>query len=140
MLKIISKLVFRVASRTKLPSSDDLVVADEAFDSPLAIVFPTVGGSGISCCTIPYILGLNNRLSSLFSDIENLRICLYCLLKLWKFVFKVKSKTPLNKRTKIVYDLKCNECPVGYVGLICRYLNTRVSKHRRDCRLGSPPL
>lgn len=93
-LTIINKLLFVVESRRLLPESDDLVVIDGPLGSPQVIVLPPVADSGesdIFRCTIPYVVGLSKRLSSLLSDIENFQICLYHLLKICNSFFKVNK-------------------------------------------------
>lgn len=54
-----------------------------------------------SRCTILYIVGLINRLSSLFSSVEDLRVCLHYLLK----VGALFSDCRLGKNTSVIASL-----------------------------------
>ena len=53
-------------------------------------------------------------------------------------LMQVKSRTPEQKQTGVVYKIPCKECPEVYVGETKRTLKVRLSEHRQAVKRGDP--
>ena len=44
----------------------------------------------------------------------------------------VKDPTPLKKRSEVIYNIPCMDCPKSYVGETLQHLQKRISRHKSD--------
>lgn len=51
-----------------------------------------------------------------------------------KFFSKIKSKTPIEVQSNVIYRIPCRSCNKCYIGQTGRYLKERVYEHKNDCR------
>jgi hypothetical protein len=81
---------------------------------------------------------LNKLFSSAYPHIQ-LRVIFKPICRLSNF-FHFKDRIPLNLRSHVVYQFKCQCCNALYLGKTCRHLHTRISEHRGISALTGNPL
>lgn len=83
---------------------------------------------------IPYVRNLSEKIKHLLLDV-NVNVAFKSENTIKKHFFtKLKDKTDVNLQSNVVYKIPCLECEKIYIGQTGRYLKTRMSEHRRDCR------
>lgn len=80
---------------------------------------------------LPYIKGLSSQFQNLFLK-HNITVCHKGHNLLSKNFSKLKTKTPKNKISNIVYEIPCNDCPGVYIGQTSQYLENRIKSHKYD--------
>ena len=93
-----------------------------------------VGGSGGKPrrISIPYVEGLSDRLRKVFRQ-HSIQTSTKPVNSLRQALVHVKDKTPHEKRSHLVYGLKCphSDCDRTYVGETQQAIKKRASQHRR---------
>ena len=93
-----------------------------------------VGGSGGKPrrISIPYVEGLSDRLRKVFRQ-HSIQTSTKPVNSLRQALVHVKDKTPHEKRSHLVYGLKCphSDCDSTYVGETQQAIKKRASQHRR---------
>ena len=51
---------------------------------------------------------------------------------------RVKTRIPEEKKTGVIYEVPCKECPQTYIGETKRTLNVRLSEHKQAVKRGDP--
>jgi hypothetical protein len=81
--------------------------------------------------TLPYINGLSQPLQTLFKK-QNITVCHKACNLLSNCFSKLKSKTPKNKKSNVIYQIPCNDCSGLYIGQTSQYLENRLKGHKYD--------
>lgn len=63
---------------------------------------------------------------------SNISVCHKGYNTLKKHFSRLKSKIPTNKKTHIVYQIPCQDCPNVYIGQTAQYLENRLKGHKYD--------
>ena len=87
--------------------------------------------------TIPYVRGVAERICKVLTNF-NVRVHFKPLCKLSSFFNIPKDPVSLELTRGVVYQLKCRDCDIVYVGQTKNSLKTRVSQHRAASRLLQP--
>ena len=89
--------------------------------------------------SLPYVEGLSDRLRKVFRQHS---IQVYCkpTNSLRHALVHVKDKTPPEKRSHVIYGLKCphSNCDKTYVGETLQAVKKRASQHRRPTQGDQP--
>ena len=82
-------------------------------------------------CKIPYVKNLSEKLAKdLKSDLMTIAFKNENTIK--NTFSKLKTKTPKDFESNVVYKIPCSQCNGVYIGQTGRYLKTRVSDHKRS--------
>ena len=81
--------------------------------------------------SIPYVNELSENLQKLFKKYD-INICHKNFNLLSKNFSKLKAKTPMNKKSNIIYQIPCNNCSGIYIGQTSQYLENRLKSHKYD--------
>lgn len=81
--------------------------------------------------SLPYIEGLSHQFQKLFKE-YNIDVCHKGHNLLAGNFSKLKTTTPKNKRSNIVYKIPCNDCEGAYIGQTSQYLENRIKSHKYD--------
>jgi hypothetical protein len=81
--------------------------------------------------SVPYVPDLSEKLQRYLAK-ENITICHKSHNILNKYYSKLKTKTAKNKKTHIIYQIPCNNCPGVYIGQTTQYLQNRLNGHKYD--------
>ena len=87
-------------------------------------------------CT-PYIRGLSEKIAKVCAPL-GVKPVFRPRRTLKRELMQVKSRTPEQKQTGVVYKIPCKECPEVYVGETKRTLKVRLSEHRQAVKRGDP--
>ena len=87
-------------------------------------------------CT-PYIRGLSEKIAKVCAPL-GVKPVFRPKRTLKRELMQVKSRTPEQKQTGVVYKIPCKECPEVYVGETKRTLKVRLSEHRQAVKRGDP--
>ena len=82
---------------------------------------------------IPYIENLSERVAKELTN-ENIRIAFKSENTINRCFSKLKSTTPNEIKSGLVYQIPCADCEGVYIGQTGRYLKTRISEHQRSTR------
>lgn len=79
---------------------------------------------------------LTNKLKTLLTT-ANSKVALYNTKTIGNTLFtKLKDKIPITKKTNVVYEIKCNNCPNNvYIGQTSQNLEKRIYQHKYDCNI-----
>lgn len=80
---------------------------------------------------LPYIEGLSQQFQKLFKK-YNITVCHKGYNLLSNNFSRLKTKTPKNKKSNIVYKIPCNNCEGVYIGQTSQYLENRIKSHKYD--------
>lgn len=75
----------------------------------------------------PYIQGLFT-----FKKKNNITVCHKGHNLLSNNFSKLKSKTPTNKKSNLIYQIPCNNYEGVYIGQTSQYLENRIKSHKYD--------
>lgn len=80
---------------------------------------------------LPYIPGLAEKFKFSFkqTDIKPIFTNSFTNKKLFT---NLKSKTPTEKESSVVYEINCKDCDKSYIGQTKRYLQERIKSHKYD--------
>ena len=92
----------------------------------------------------PYITGVSHTLKRVLAD-RSIRVILkLCysevirvILKPCNLLVKPKNPVPLLKRSDVVYQVRCSDCPISYIGETKRHLKIRIEEHKRAVSIAS---
>lgn len=84
-----------------------------------------------SYLSLPYINGLSQKLQNLFKKYK-INVCHKAYNLLTSNFSKLKSKTPNNKKSNVVYKIPCENCDSVYIGQTSQYLENRIKSHKYD--------
>ena len=88
--------------------------------------------------TIPYVAGLSERIKKAMKT-HGIRTSFKPHSKLYNQLVHVKDKTPKERKTNIIYGVKCqknHDCREAYVGETKQSLKARMYQHRRPSTAG----
>lgn len=81
--------------------------------------------------SIPYITGLSEQIQKNLKK-HNITICHKGNNLLKSNYSKLKTETPLLKKSHVVYEIPCNECNSVYIGNTRQNLESRLRGHKYD--------
>jgi hypothetical protein len=81
--------------------------------------------------SLPFINNLSQPFQSYFKN-HNITVCHKGYNLLSKNFSTLKSKTPKNKKSNIIYQIPCNDCDGVYIGQTSQYLENRLKSHKYD--------
>lgn len=117
---LLKKIIFGVPTRNPI---DRRQIAVEL--TPAAFTYKS----------LPYYVGLSDRIASLFNQIPGIKFAYYNCKKIGDIYTSLKDKTPPLQQSDVVYSVKCGDCPKIYIGQTGRNLSARITSHRSDIRL-----
>jgi hypothetical protein len=82
---------------------------------------------------LPFVNGLSQNLQNVFKKYD-ITICHKANNLLSRNFSKLKSKTPQNKKSNIIYQIPCDNCHGIYIGQTSQYLENRIKSHKYDKR------
>lgn len=82
----------------------------------------------------PYIPGLSERLRKSL-NCHNLTLSCKTTNKIGNIYTRTKYKIPREQKSKVVYQIKCQDCNAIYIGITKQKLKDRMAKHRSDVHL-----
>lgn len=82
---------------------------------------------------IPYIKGLSETVSRLLES-DTVKIAYKPENTLKKYFTQLKTKTPIDYQSNVIYKIPCQNCNCCYIGQTGRYLRTRLLEHQRSVR------
>lgn len=83
---------------------------------------------------IPYVRQLSEKIKQTLTS-ENINIAFKSENTIKKkFFTKLKSRTPIDLQSNVIYQIPCKNCDKSYIGQTGRYLNTRKKEHIRDVK------
>lgn len=80
---------------------------------------------------LPFVNGLSQQLQGLHKK-YNITICHKAHNLLANNFSKLKSVTPLNKRSNVIYEIPCSNCAQVYIGQTSQWLENRLKGHKYD--------
>ncbi|KAG4077397.1 hypothetical protein HA402_009798 [Bradysia odoriphaga] len=81
-----------------------------------------------------YVAGLSERLRKTLGKYD-LTISCKSTNKIGDIYSRMKYTIPKANKSKLIYNVKCNECDVTYVGMTKQKLKDRMAKHKSDVHL-----
>lgn len=91
-------------------------------------------GNHINYISLPYVNGLSQPLKKLYSK-HNINICHKAHNLLSENYSKLKTQVPKNKKSKVVYEMKCKVCEGIYIGQTSQLLENRIKSHKYDKKM-----
>lgn len=82
----------------------------------------------------PYVPGLSERLKKSLND-YNLTLSCKTKNKIGNIYTRTKYTIPKELKSKVVYQVKCQDCNAVYIGITKQKLKDRMAKHRSDIHL-----
>lgn len=97
---------------------------------------PSIPNPQMKFFKMPNIPMLTNKLKTLLTT-ANSKVALYNTKTIGNTLFtKLKDKIPITKKTNVVYEIKCNNCPNNvYIGQTSQNLEKRIYQHKYDCNI-----
>lgn len=85
---------------------------------------------------IPYINQLSHQIGKAIMDKNsNIRVTSKSENNLYNRIFtRLKSTTPLNMQSNVIYKIPCVSCNRCYIGQTGRYMKQRIYEHKNDCK------
>jgi hypothetical protein len=81
-----------------------------------------------------YINGLSEQITKVFKK-TNFKIAHKNYKTQHKLIYsKLKSNTPMQLRSNIIYSIPCKDCDKNYIGQTCQYLKNRISQHKTSIK------
>lgn len=84
-------------------------------------------------CKIPYVQNLSERLARDLRD-DNISIAFKNENTTKRLFSKLKTPTPRDLESNVIYKIPCSQCEGVYIGQTSRYLKTRISEHKRSIK------
>lgn len=81
--------------------------------------------------SIPFVNGLSQQLQHLWNKYD-INVCHKSHILLSSNFSRLKTKTPQNKKSNIIYEIPCNDCNGVYIGQTSQYLENRIKSHKYD--------
>lgn len=85
--------------------------------------------------SLPYVEGLTHKFMNLFSSFDNIKIAQYNVVTNRIFFKNIKDTVPVLNRSNVVYQIKCRDCSLSYIGQTSQILKNRITLHKSDIRL-----
>ncbi|RLU19030.1 hypothetical protein DMN91_009388 [Ooceraea biroi] len=82
---------------------------------------------------IPYVKGISEQLRRIYMSCD-LRVACTVFSKLDRLIKLGKDMLSRDKKTNVVYRIKCNACNACYVGQTKRHLSVRIGEHRSNIK------
>lgn len=82
---------------------------------------------------IPYINNLSEKLARELNN-DSISVAFKNENTTKRFFSKLKTETPRDLESNIIYKIPCSTCNGVYIGQTSRYLKTRISEHKRSTR------
>lgn len=82
----------------------------------------------------PYVPGLSERLKKVLNQ-YNLTLSCKTTNKIGDLYTRTKYTIPKELKSKVIYQIKCNDCNATYIGMTKQKLKNRMAKHRSDIHL-----
>lgn len=82
----------------------------------------------------PYVPGLSERLKKILGG-HNLTLNCKTTNKIGNIYTRTKYTIPKEMKSKVVYQVKCQDCNAIYIGITKQKIKDRMAKHRSDVHL-----
>ncbi|XP_037040265.1 uncharacterized protein LOC119077188 [Bradysia coprophila] len=82
----------------------------------------------------PYVPGLSERLKKTLNRYDMTLSC-KTTNKIGNIYTRTKYKIPKEQKSKVVYQIKCQDCNCTYIGITKQKLKDRMTKHKSDVHL-----
>jgi hypothetical protein len=105
----------------KQPNAEPTDTTTPKMDRPRAFPIPYIHGMAENIAKIFRKYGVPTYLPTYHKPYNTLR----------SQVVRPKDPTPNNKKCRVVYELKCEDCDSKYVGKTSRSFETRLKEHKR---------
>lgn len=83
---------------------------------------------------LPYIENLTNKITKIFKD-QNCKFALFNLITNNRFFTNKKDRIPDVSKSDLVYEIKCTNCNLPYIGQTSQCLKQRLTLHKSDIKL-----
>lgn len=70
-----------------------------------------------------------------YHKIYNIEVCHKSYNQTSKHFSKLKTKTPTNKKSNVVYEIPCKNCNGVYIGQTSQYLEKRMQVYKYDKKM-----
>ena len=97
----------------------------------------TTPDTPIRTITIPYVKGVSERIRRILGR-ANIRTAFSTVTTIRSLLVKTKPVTKEHDKKGVIYRVPCQDCPKVYIGETGRKLSTRLTEHKRHCRLMQP--
>ena len=85
--------------------------------------------------SVTYIEGLSERIKKVIcGELTDTMISFKPRKTVQRLHTAVKQQEERGKESGVIYEISCLDCPVTYIGQTGRYVETRMSEHRRSER------
>lgn len=84
--------------------------------------------------TAPYIPGLSEKLKKSLNEYDMTLSC-KTTNRIGNIYTRTKYTLPKDQKSKVVYQVKCQDCNAVYIGITKQKIKDRMAKHRSDVHL-----
>lgn len=84
---------------------------------------------------LPYVEGLTHKFVNLFSVFDDIKLAQYNVVTNRTFFKNIKDTVPILNRSNVIYQIKCRDCSLSYIGQTSQTLRNRITLHKSDTRL-----
>ena len=86
---------------------------------------------------LPYVRRLSEKLERVCAPL-GVKTVFKPARTLKQTLMRVKTNIPEEKKTGVIYEVPCEECPQTYIGETKRTLKVRLSEHKQAVKHGDP--